>query len=205
MANRAEWRAWLAANHDKETEAWLCIPDPHTGLTCVPYVESVLEGLCFGWIDGLQKRLDPNWRVQRFTPRRPKGNWTELNKHRSRQLIVAGLMTDAGLRTLPGLDFNKWTCPPDIAAALEANPEASKYWAQMPMVYKRMRVDYVEERRRLPVEFEKSLNSLVTQVAEGKMFGYFLPEIGFDPKGKRTMSYEMWMAQLPHISPDLLA
>lgn len=193
---RGEFRNWLASHYATESEAWLCWPDPHTGLALLPYLEAVLEAICFGWIDGVEKRLDANWKAQRFSPRKPKGRWTELNKHRARQLISQGLMTDAGSQTLPDLDPEKWVFPEDIKAAIEGNEQALHYWLQMPEDYKRIRVDYIEERRKLPQEFQRALNSLIQKTAKGKLFGYFLPEIGLEPMGKEVMSYDVWKSQL---------
>jgi uncharacterized protein YdeI (YjbR/CyaY-like superfamily) len=65
------------------------------------YIEAVEEALCFGWIDGTQKSMDAERYALRFSPRRPKSNWTETNKERARRLIAAGKMTEAGRASLP--------------------------------------------------------------------------------------------------------
>ena len=78
--DRAAWRAWLAANGQAEREIWLIFYKKHTGTPCVSYDEAVEEALCFGWIDGLIKRLDDDRYAQRFTPRKPGSSWSESNK-----------------------------------------------------------------------------------------------------------------------------
>jgi uncharacterized protein YdeI (YjbR/CyaY-like superfamily) len=67
----------------------------------VNYVEAVEEAICFGWIDGFEKGMDAERYATRFSPRRPKSNWTETNKERARKMIAEGKMTGSGLATLP--------------------------------------------------------------------------------------------------------
>ena len=99
-ADRSKWRAWLAANGAAEREIWLVIYKKHTGTPCVSYDEAVVEALCFGWIDGLIKRLDDDRYARRFTPRKPGSNWSESNKVRVRKMIAEGRMTPAGQATI---------------------------------------------------------------------------------------------------------
>lgn len=94
---RAEWRAWLAANHATAPEIWFTFYKKHTKQPTLSYNDSVEEALCFGWIDGIEKSLDADRYALRFTPRKPKSNWSESNKQRVRRLIADGLMTPAGL------------------------------------------------------------------------------------------------------------
>ncbi|HRF97451.1 MAG TPA: hypothetical protein PLZ51_19725, partial [Aggregatilineales bacterium] len=84
---------------------------------------AVEEALCFGWIDGIAKRMDSERTVQRFTPRRAKSNWTELNKERARRLIASGLMTEAGFATLPDLSIESFKIAPDILNAIQADDQ----------------------------------------------------------------------------------
>lgn len=193
FSERTAFRAWLAEHHATATEIWLCEPDVHTALPRMPYLDSVLEGLCFGWIDGVAKRIDDHWVAQRYTPRKPKGRWTELNKHRARQLIEAGRMTAAGLKTLPPLDTSLFSIASDILASLQEDADVWSRFQQMPPAYVRIRIDYIEERRRLPVEFQKSLSSFKKKTLEGKLYGYFLPEIGYNTAGKEILPAEHWL------------
>ena len=97
----AEFRKWLAENHGVKKEIWLVQYKKATKKPSIKYAEAVDEAICFGWIDGFEKGMDAERYATRFTPRRPKSNWTETNKERARRLIAAGRMTDAGLATLP--------------------------------------------------------------------------------------------------------
>jgi uncharacterized protein YdeI (YjbR/CyaY-like superfamily) len=167
-ADRAAWRAWLRANGSVKKEIWLVSPKKNKPFT---YVESVLEALCFGWIDGIAKSVDAEKTAQRFTPRRPKSNWTELNKERCRNLIAAGLMMPAGLAVMPDLTIVDLVLAPDVQRVLKEEPQAWENFEAFPDLYKRIRIDYIEEMRKQPVEFEKRLANFVKQSALNKMFG----------------------------------
>jgi uncharacterized protein YdeI (YjbR/CyaY-like superfamily) len=120
--DRPAWRAWLERNQRTASEIWLLLDDRPEEPT-VSYLDAVEEAICFGWIDGIQKRFSTHERAQRFTPRKPRSNWTELNKERARRLIRLGLMTEAGRAALPDLTAPH-TVAADIVAALQAEPDA---------------------------------------------------------------------------------
>ena len=69
-STRKEWRIWLTKNHTKAKEIWLVYSKKNTGEPSVKYLDSVEEALCFGWIDGLKKRVDEKKYKHRFTPRK---------------------------------------------------------------------------------------------------------------------------------------
>jgi uncharacterized protein YdeI (YjbR/CyaY-like superfamily) len=167
VSSRAEWRAWLGEHHDTKTEIWLVFRKPPP----LTYIESVYEALCFGWIDGIAKRIDESRTGQRFTPRRPKGNWTELNKERARRLIADGLMTDAGRAVLPDLSLEAFTIAPDIIAALQADPVVWANFQNFSGLYQRVRISYIEETRKQPEVFETRLTNFLKQTALNKTFG----------------------------------
>ena len=96
-----EFRTWLAKHHQDKKEIWLVQYKKASGKPSINYVEAVETAICFGWIDGLEKSMDSERYALRFSPRRPKSNWTETNKDRARKMIAAGRMTPAGLAALP--------------------------------------------------------------------------------------------------------
>lgn len=100
-ANRDKWRAWLEKNHATVTEVWLVFAKKGSGEATVSYEEAVQEALCFGWIDGLVKRLDEKHYMQRFTPRKAGSNWSESNRKRFTKMVAEGRMTAAGLARPP--------------------------------------------------------------------------------------------------------
>ena len=91
-----EWRAWLARNCRSEKEVWLIIYHKGSGTPSVRYHEAVEQALCFGWIDGLHRKHDADSSRLRFTPRRPRSNWSRLNRERAANMIERGLMTEHG-------------------------------------------------------------------------------------------------------------
>jgi uncharacterized protein YdeI (YjbR/CyaY-like superfamily) len=169
--DRQHWRDWLQQNHASAKEIWLLFPAKQSGKPSVSYLHAVEEALCFGWIDGIAKRMNPEFSAQRFTPRRPKSNWTELNKERARRLIAAGLMTEAGRAVLPDLSIEAFTIPPDILAALQADPETWAHFQSFPALYQRIRIGFIEEMRKQPQVFQQRLAYFLKQTRKGKQYG----------------------------------
>ncbi len=101
VTNRDEFRKWLIKNHQTKKEIWLVKYKKTTRKPSIDYVEAVEEAICFGWIDGFEKGMDAERYAIRFSPRRPKSNWTNTNKDRARRMIAEGRMSPAGRATLP--------------------------------------------------------------------------------------------------------
>jgi len=93
----AAWEAWLAANHGLRQGVWLKIAKMHTGIATVTSDEAVDVGLCWGWISGHRKALDETYFLQRYTPRRPRSNWSAVNVAKVEALIAAGRVQPPGL------------------------------------------------------------------------------------------------------------
>jgi uncharacterized protein YdeI (YjbR/CyaY-like superfamily) len=94
--DRKTWRLWLSKNHSKAPGVWLVYYKKESGKPRVAYGDAVEEALCFGWIDSTMRPLDEERYMQLFTPRKPKSEWSKLNKQRVEKLINEGLMTTAG-------------------------------------------------------------------------------------------------------------
>jgi len=101
VTDREEFRNWLIENHQNKKEIWLVQYKKATKKPSLHYVEAVEEAICFGWIDGFEKGMDTERYAIRFSPRRPKSNWTNTNKERARRMIAEGRMTKTGRATLP--------------------------------------------------------------------------------------------------------
>lgn len=101
VTTRDEFRKWLIKNHQTKKEIWLIQYKKATKKPSINYIEAVEEAICFGWIDSTEKSMDAERYATRFSPRRPKSNWTETNKERARKMIAEGKMTEAGRATLP--------------------------------------------------------------------------------------------------------
>jgi uncharacterized protein YdeI (YjbR/CyaY-like superfamily) len=168
-ADRAAWCEWLEQNHAAANEIWL-IFDDRDDVPSVSYLHAVEEAICFGWIDSLQKRINPNQRAQRLSPRKPRGKWTELNKARARRLIRLGLMTEAGRAVLPDLEA-PFLIAQDIQAALQAEPGAWENLQAFPELYRRVRISNIEDVRKSPIDFERRLNLFVKKCVSNEMYG----------------------------------
>jgi len=96
--NRKEWRKWLENNHSDTNEIWLVYFKKHTNKPTITYMESVEEAICFGWIDGIKKRIDDERYTHRFTPRRKNSKWSPVNIKVAKAMIKVDLMTKEGLR-----------------------------------------------------------------------------------------------------------
>ena len=90
------WDAWLAANHERHEGVWLQIAKRGSGAASLTNDEAVDVGLCWGWISGHRKGLDDVWFLQRYTPRRPKSNWSAVNVAKVAALTAAGRMRPPG-------------------------------------------------------------------------------------------------------------
>jgi uncharacterized protein YdeI (YjbR/CyaY-like superfamily) len=94
--SRAAWRRWLEKHHATSRGIWLVYAKKHTGIPSLTYNDAVEEALCFGWIDGIVKRVDDERHMQRFTPRRKGSVWSAVNLRRFARLVEQGLVMDAG-------------------------------------------------------------------------------------------------------------
>ena len=97
FASAAEWRAWLEANHAKETELLVGFYKKNSGRPSMTWPESVDEALCFGWIDGVSRSIDEVSYSKRYSVRRPGSIWSKVNIAKAESLIARGRMTEAGL------------------------------------------------------------------------------------------------------------
>ena len=151
---RSDWRNWLQANHADQPEVWLHYFKKHTGKPSVTYRESVEEALCFGWIDGLKRRVDDERYAHRFTPRKPKSKWSPLNISLAEKLIADGKMTDAGLsafrnRIVYEEDFlekrgqSDPELPDEFREALAANPAAMMHFLDMAPGYRKQYAGWI--------------------------------------------------------------
>lgn len=140
FGTEAAFAAWMKANHARETELWLKIHKKGSGLPSVTSAQALDVALCWGWIDGVRKSFDDQSFLQRYTPRRARSIWSQINREHVARLIAAGRMTPHGRREVDAAKADgRWdaayapirsataaTVPEDLRAAIEANPRARK-------------------------------------------------------------------------------
>ena len=136
----AAFDQWMRANHARETEIWVRIYKKDSGRPTVTNTQALEVALCWGWIDGIRKGLDQESFLQRYTPRRPKSLWSQINRDHVARLSAAGRMQPAGQRQVDAARADgRWdaayapmrsataaSIPDDLRAAIDANPRARK-------------------------------------------------------------------------------
>ena len=103
----SEFRKWLEKNHSVAKELWVGFYKKDSNLKSITYSEAVDLALCFGWIDGIKKRVDELSYTHRFTPRRPKSYWSSTNIKRVAELSILGMMHSSGLEIFNQRDIKK--------------------------------------------------------------------------------------------------
>jgi uncharacterized protein YdeI (YjbR/CyaY-like superfamily) len=127
--------AWLEENHAASEGIWLKIAKKGSGVQSVSYGEALEIALCFGWIDSQKRGHDEKHFLQRFTPRRPRGRWSRINRDKAEELIAAGAMRPAGLAEVEAAKADgRWeaayegqrnaTVPDDLQRELDSNAVA---------------------------------------------------------------------------------
>ncbi|MFN8435175.1 MAG: YdeI/OmpD-associated family protein [Anaerolineales bacterium] len=169
--SRADWRKWLEENQDRKEGIWLISYKKDTGKPRFDYDESVEEALCFGWIDSKPAKLDDERSMLWFAPRKPKTNWSKLNKDRVEKMIKAGLMAPAGLAKVEAAKKDgSWNAldgvealdiPPDLAKAFSKNKTAKEYFEAFPRSVKRGILEWILNAKR-PETRAKRIEETVT-------------------------------------------
>ncbi|HEU4702003.1 MAG TPA: YdeI/OmpD-associated family protein [Conexibacter sp.] len=142
FASGQAWEAWLEREHASAPGVWLKLAKKESGIASVTYAEALDVALCFGWIDGQRRAFDATWFLQRFTPRTRGSRWSKINTEHAERLIAAGHMRPAGLAQVEAARADgRWeaaytgqasaTVPPDLQAALDANPAAAAFFATL--------------------------------------------------------------------------
>jgi uncharacterized protein YdeI (YjbR/CyaY-like superfamily) len=144
----ADLRQWFAANHTSAAEQWIGFYKKDSGKASITWPQSVDEALCFGWIDGVRKRIDDVSYMIRFTPRRPRSIWSAVNIKRAGELSEQGLMQSAGLKAFAAREENRSGIyayeqrSPELldeyAKKLKQNAAAWKFFQSQPPGYRKL-------------------------------------------------------------------
>ena len=172
VVERGEWRRWLEANFESAREIWLVFPNKASGERRMPYNDAVEEALCFGWIDSIVKKLDSMRAAQRFTPRKRKGGYSQMNKERLRWLAGEGLLHPSVRESVEEALREEFVFPPDILEAIRANEAAWRHFQGCSPAYRRIRVAYIDGARAQPEVFAARLQNLIRASERGRWIGY---------------------------------
>jgi uncharacterized protein YdeI (YjbR/CyaY-like superfamily) len=178
FATPAEFRAWLEEHHADATELLVGFYKKGSGRPSITWPESVDEALCFGWIDGVRRRIDDERYTIRFSPRQKRSTWSAYNITRAKELIAEGRMTPAGLAAFEARTDERSAIysyeqrrnaqlEPDEQARLEADPAAWEWFQAQPPSYRRPAIHWVTSAKR-PETRERRLAALIADSAAGR-------------------------------------
>ncbi|OZB92468.1 YdeI family protein [Paenibacillus sp. XY044] len=170
VTSRADLRVWLQENGKTEKSRWVLVrmtPTPDVLL----YLDAVEEALCFGWIDGVKKKISETGLAQRLSPRSKKSSWTELNKERVRRLEKLGFMRDEGRKVLPDMNSDSFSIDKVIEQRIRADNRVYDNFLAFPDLYKRIRIDTIQSYKNQPEIFKNRLEKFLTNTRENKMYG----------------------------------
>jgi uncharacterized protein YdeI (YjbR/CyaY-like superfamily) len=173
-----QFRAWLEEHHATATEVWVGYWKKHTGKDSLTWSQAVDEALCFGWIDGVLRRVDDERHIQRFTARKPTSNWSAVNIAKVVQLRAEGRMRPAGEAAFALRRDEKsgvYSYEQRHLAAFEheqeerfrANAAAWEYWSAAPAGYRKMATWWVTSAKK-PETRERRLTTLIEESAAGR-------------------------------------
>jgi uncharacterized protein YdeI (YjbR/CyaY-like superfamily) len=177
----AAFEAWLRAHHARETELWLRIYKKDSGKPTVTNAQALDVALCWGWIDGIRKALDDESFLQRYSPRRPRSIWSQINRGHIARLTAAGRMQPPGQRQIDAARKDgRWdaayapiraatraTIPDDLRAAIDANPRARETFETLGRV-NLFALAFRTNNMRTPAGRARKIASLVAMLARGE-------------------------------------
>lgn len=178
FAGPAELEAWLERNAAESGGVWLKIAKKGAAEPSVTYAEALQLVLCFGWIDSQKRGFDEEHFLQRFTPRRPRGRWSKINREKAEALLETGAMRPAGLAEVEAAKVDgRWEAayagarsaevPPDLQRELDANPRAAAFFAALDGANRYAILYRLEEAKR-PETRERRLRKFVAMLAQGE-------------------------------------
>ena len=179
--SEAAFEKWLAANQARETEIWLRVYKKDSGVPTVTCAQALDVALCWGWIDAIRKRFDDTSFLQRYTPRRAKSIWSQINQGNVARLIKAGRMTAHGQRQIdlakadgrwaaayaPISATTEATIPSDLRAAIDANPRARKIFRTLSRI-NLFALAFRTNHMKTPAGRAKKIAALVAMLARGE-------------------------------------
>lgn len=174
FASPEEMRGWLRENHSERDEQWVGYYKKDSGIPSVTWAESVDVALCFGWIDGIRKRIDEISFKIRFTPRRRGSAWSARNIARMNALLASGLAEPAGRAAFAARSVSDPapvgadTLPPEFQARLEARAAARQFFEGLRPSLRKQSVAWVTAAKRQETR-ERRLETLIAACAEGEL------------------------------------
>jgi uncharacterized protein YdeI (YjbR/CyaY-like superfamily) len=179
VSDQPAWRAWLDAHHREPTGVRLVLAKKGTtDPTSLSYDQALEEALCQGWIDGQVRRRDDATYWQRFTPRAARSSWSQRNVAIVERLLTEGRMRPFGLAAVARAKENgRWEAayagpagmelPPDLEAALSANPRAREMFELLTSQNRYAVLFRIHSARRADTRARR-IDQLVSMLARGE-------------------------------------
>lgn len=172
----AQFRHWLDQNHTCAAELIVGFRKVGTGQPGMSWSESVDEALCFGWIDGVRKRIDDGAYQIRFTPRKPGSIWSRVNVEKVQVLLASGRMRPPGIAAYEARSADKTGvyaferhAPAELQDAeltiFQRQKAAWRFFEACPPSYKKVMLHWVTSAKRAPTR-ERRLAQLIEACAE---------------------------------------
>jgi uncharacterized protein YdeI (YjbR/CyaY-like superfamily) len=178
FATPPDFEAWLERNHAGSEGFWLKIAKKGSGEVSISYAEGLELALCFGWIDSQKRGHDEKFFLQRFTPRRPRGRWSRINRDKAEELIAAKAMRPAGMAEVEAARADgRWEAayegartakvPEDLQRELDANKAAREFFASLDSS-NRYAIVYRLNDAKMPETRERRLRKFVAMLERGE-------------------------------------
>ena len=178
FASAAEMEEWLEGNHAGSDGIWLKIAKKGSGVASVTYAEALELALRFGWIDSQKRGFDETHFLQRFTPRRPRGRWSKINREKAEALIERGRMRPAGRAQVEAArEDGRWEAayegqgtakvPADLQRELDGNDAAAEFFASLDSA-NRYAILYRLDEAKKPETRERRLRKFVAMLERGE-------------------------------------
>ena len=184
-----KFRQWLEKNHDRTNELLVGFHKKDSGKKSITYAQALDEALCFGWIDGVRKRLDETSYTIRFTPRKSKSIWSNVNVRHVERLKKEGRMAEPGLKVYAQRDPERTGIyafenrpkefSPEYEKSFRANKAAWKFFETIPPSLRNTYIFWVMGAKKEETQLRR-LELLIESAAKGVRYG--MPQ----PKSKRS-------------------
>jgi uncharacterized protein YdeI (YjbR/CyaY-like superfamily) len=179
FATQQDWETWLAEHCADPTGIWLKFAKKGAGILSISYAEALEGALCYGWIDGQKAAFDEQYWLQKFTPRRAKSIWSQINCDKATTLIEAGRIQPTGLRQIELAKADgRWdaayagqskaTVPDDLQQALDKNPQARDFFLTLNSINRYAILFRVQTAKKAETRASR-IQKFVDMLAKGEM------------------------------------
>jgi uncharacterized protein YdeI (YjbR/CyaY-like superfamily) len=187
-----QFREWLAKNHDSASELLVGFHKKDAGKKSITYPQALDEALCFGWIDGVRRSLDDTSYTIRFTPRKPRSIWSNVNVRHVERLTKEGRMAEPGMKAYALRDPERTGIyafenrprefSPEFEKKFRANKRAWEFFQSEPPSIRRVCIFWVMSAKKEETRLRRLLEQLIDSSSKGLRRGVMVTE---ESKAKR--------------------